>query len=354
MTHRERILAAISHRPLDRIPTDYWATGEFTKKIQTELGVEGMELWKRLDIDKIIGVEPVYNGPSLPQSNQPGVTIDYWGIESRPISYADGMGVYEEISRHPLSEYTTIDEIESHYTFPDAAWFDFSTIPDQIEQGAGYAIEGGYMAPFYYLTRIRGLQQSLMDLALNPELSHYLIDKLTDFFYDYHQRLFEAGKGKIDIAQVTDDFGTQSGLMISIEMFQTYFKKPYQRLIKLVKDHGIYVFHHDDGAIMDILPELKALGIDILNPIQWHLPGMDLKKMKQAVGDSICFHGGINNQQVLPFGSPEKVEREVLTCLSHLASDKTGYIVAPCHNIQAITPVKNVLRMYAIAHAYFN
>ena len=61
---------------------------------------------------------------------------------------------------------------------------------------------------------------------------------------------------------------------------------------------------------MDLIPELVEIGIDILNPIQWHLPGMDIKKLKRDFGEKICFHGAIDNQKVLPFGTVSDVENE--------------------------------------------
>jgi len=347
MTHRERILASIEHKPVDRIPTDYWGTTEATLKFMKELGASNvMELWEILDIDKILGAGPGYIGPALDDS------CDYWGVKYRAVSYADNQGTYYEMCGHPLQQYETIEEIEANYAWPSADWFDFSTVAEQCERHPEHAIEAGYVAPFYMFNNIRGLEQSLMDLSVNEEFAFYIIDKICSFLYDYHERLFESAKGKIDITQVTDDFGTQTGLMISIKMFEKYFEKHYRRFIKLAKDHGIKVFHHDDGSIMPIMPKLAKLGIDILNPIQWHLPGMDLNRLKQGFGDKICFHGGVDNQHVLPFGTVSEVEREVAACMDSLWSDRTGYILAPCHNVQSITPVENLLAMYRTAYDY--
>jgi len=349
MTHKERILAVIEHKPVDKIPTDYWGTLEATEKFIRELNLSSeVDLWKKFDIDKIISVSPKYIGPPLENMS------DYWGIRYKPIIYGNGLGTYDEISYYPLQGFNTIEEIDENYTWPKVDWFDFSCIEEQCEKYPEYAVEGGYMAPFYMYANIRGLEQTLIDLAINEELAHYIIGRITQFLYEYHERFFDSGKGKIDIAQVTDDFGTQQGLIMSIDMFDKFFKEPYRRLIKLVKDYGIKVFHHDDGSIMPLIPRLVELGIDILNPIQWHLPGMDIKELKVKFGDYISFHGGIDNQYVLPFGKPEEVKKEVLYCLDILASDGTGYILAPCHNIQVNTPTENFVAMYDTANEYRN
>lgn len=205
------------------------------------------------------------------------------------------------------------------------------------------------MAPFYMYNNIRGLEQSLIDFLINPEIAEYVLKEICSFLYEYHERLFCAAGGRIDITQVTDDFGSQTGLLISPKVFNYFFEAYYKRFIKLSKNHNIYVFHHDDGAIFDLLPELVDLGIDILNPIQWHLPGMELEKLKGSFGSRLCFHGGVDNQYVLPFGTLREVEEEVRQCVDVLAGNKTGYILAPCHNIQANTPVENILRMYDAA-----
>ena len=353
MNSKERIMAAINRESLDRIPCDYWGTGEVTNMLKKHFGVEkDTDLWKKLRVDKIVNLTPYapdpryYIGPPLSNDE------DIWRVKYKPKSYANGSGTYLEISYSPLADLDTIEEVEANYTFPKADWFDFSAIKEECQKHPNYAIECGYAAPFYMYNNIRGLEKSLMDLANNKEYAHYVIDKICDFLYSFHERLFEAGNGLIDIAQVTDDFGTQSGLMISTEMFDEFFKAHYQRLIKLTKDFGIKVFHHDDGAIRPIIPKMVELGIDVLNPVQWRLPGMDPENLKKDFGKVLCFHGGVDNQKTLPFGNRKDVEKEVVYLLDTLASDKTGYILAPCHNIQPITPVENIIAMYDAVHYY--
>jgi uroporphyrinogen decarboxylase len=94
------------------------------------------------------------------------------------------------------------------------------------------------------------------------------------------------------------------------------------------------------------------MGIDLLNPVQWTCPGMDMVELKHDFGDRICFHGAVDNQHVMPFGTPEEVRAEVRHCIDALASDGTGYILAPCHNLQGHTPLENILAMYDEAWQY--
>jgi len=94
------------------------------------------------------------------------------------------------------------------------------------------------------------------------------------------------------------------------------------------------------------------MGIDVLNPIQWRCGDWDLEALKAEYGDRLCFHGAIDNQQTLPFGTVEEVRAEVQRMVETLACDRTGLIVAPCHNLQAITPVENIVAMYEAAREY--
>ncbi|MCL2056143.1 MAG: hypothetical protein FWH02_02860 [Oscillospiraceae bacterium] len=346
MTHRERILAAINHRETDRVPTDYWGVPEITQKLMGMFGTADMiGLAKALDIDKIMGVEPV-----MKQSGRLGM----WDIEMKEIPLPGGAGYYQEPVRHPLAGFETIDEIEAGYTWPTTDMFDYSGIKSMCElyHRENFAVEGGYISLSYFYEMIRGTEQMLMDLAGDEGLADYILFKMNEFASAHTKRILEEAGGLIDMTQVTDDFGTQSGLIMSKAMIERFFGKYYDSNIALAKSFDVKVFHHDDGAVADIIPWIADKGCEVLNPIQWHLPGWDLREVKQKFGDRLCFHGGIDNQNVLPFGGEKEVKAEVEACIDALYSDKTGFILAPCHNIQAITPIENVLTMYKHAREY--
>jgi len=120
-------------------------------------------------------------------------------------------------------------------------------------------------------------------------------------------------------------------------------------MAKLMHDAGVFVFHHSDGAIRKIIPDMIEVGIDVLNPIQWRCRGMEREGLRRDFGDTLVFHGAVDNQQTLPFGSVEDVRAEVRENLKIFG---TGYILAPCHNIQAVSPVENIVAMYEEAYAY--
>jgi len=348
MNSRERMLAAINHEPCDRVPTDIWATGEVWQKLREHFGPEA-DISALLHIDSFAGCDAKYIGPALPETPA-NEGVNFWGIRTRRQDY--GTGVYYEQCAWPLAAATTIDDLEQ-YTWPSADWFDYSEMRAQAQAGhEAKALQCGYMAPFYFHNLLRGLEQSLMDPLDDAEFTRHFLTRLSDFFYTYHLRMFETCAGLIDVAQVTDDLGSQTGPLISLETFREFYKPHVQRFIDLCHGFGIKVFHHDDGAIRTFLPDLVEMGIDILNPVQWVCPGMELGGLKRDFGHALCFHGGIENQQILPFGTPDEVRAEVRHNIDNLASDGTGYILAPCHNIQPVTSVENIIAMYDEAWEY--
>ena len=348
MNSRERMLAAINRQPVDRIPTDMWATGEVWAKLRNHFG-ENADIYELFHLDGFAGVGPEYIGPPLPVMPA-GESVDFWGIRTKQVPH-DG-GVYAEQSFSPLASAQSIDDLNV-FPWPSADWFDYSKVRAKAEEyGKIRAVQSGYMAPFYYHNLLRGLEQSLVDPLLDPEFTHFLVGRIADFFYDHHRRIYEACDGLIDVAQVTDDLGSQSGPLISLELYKEFYAPHHKRFIDLCHEFGIKVFHHDDGSCRPFLPGLVEMGIDILNPVQWSCPGMDMVELKAEFGKRICFHGAIENQRILPFGTPAEVRAEVRHCIDALASDGTGYILAPCHNLQVITPVENIIAMYDEAWRY--
>lgn len=348
MTPRERVLTAARRGRPDRVPLDIWYTAEVRDMLMKHFGVATeREVWDRLHLDKIIGIWPRYVGPPARQRPDGLQMVPPWWVTVREVPY--GTGTYLEQVDWPLKNATTIAELEA-FDWPTADWWDFSEIEKQCDAWPEHAIEGCYVAPFYWHNHVRGLEQSCIDLIAEPELTEYMLMRITEFCWEYATRFFEAGKGKIHITQVTDDYGSQHGLLISEASYVRWFKPIQKKFIDLAHQAGALVMHHDDGAIRPLIPHFIELGVDILNPIQHVCPGMDMAGLKRDFGAHLCFHGGVDNQDVLPHGSVADVQREVRECLRTLGAGG-GYILAPCHNIQPVTPIENIIAMYETAYA---
>lgn len=344
MTPKERWLAVLRGEQPDRLPMDYWGTTEATRKLRKHLGCATMwQLFDRLHIDRVFTVRPDYVGPRL----KPG--YDMYGMRYRQVHY--GEGTYRECVTHPLAAYNTVDEIKANYTWPTADWFDYTGIAAQVKAKQKYPIQGGGSEPFLIYKNLRGMEQAYMDLALNPELVHYCLDQLFDLCYENTRRIYEQIPGQVDLSYIAEDFGGQQRLLFSPAMIREFFIPRMKRMNDLAHEAGAYAFFHSDGAIKPIIPDMIAAGSDVLNPIQWRCPGMDRAELKATFGDQIVLHGGMDNQQTLPFGTVDEVRREVNENIEIMGRDG-GYILAPCHNIQVITPPENIVAMYEAGYTY--
>jgi len=344
MTPKERWLAVLKRQKPDRIPMDYWATAEATEKLMKYLGVDSQEsLFKRLHIDHPVTVAPKYTGPAIPKDS------DVFGIRYKNVNY--GTGVYRERIYHPLAKYKTVDEIKKNYKWANPDWYDYSEIPKEIEGKEDYPIRGGGSEPFLTYKDLRGEEQAFMDLLLNPEMVHYCLDKLFHLCYKNTKRIYEAIPNQVIITYVAEDFGSQENLMYSPEQIRQFFIPPMKKMMNLVHSAGAYVFHHSDGAVRKIIPDMIEAGIDVLNPIQWRCQGMEREGLEKDFGDKIIFHGGVDNQYTLPFGSVEEVKKEVIDNIRILGKNG-GYILAPCHNIQVVSPPENIVALYATGYEY--
>ena len=341
MTSRERWRAVLERQSVDRLPCDIWATDEVFEKLYAELDCKDRwEVIDKLGIDAPYTVGPQYAGPSVPEG------YNIWGLRYQTVDY--GAGTYGEVTEHPLANAENVRDIENH-NWPSPDWNDYSTIKDQLKQHSHRPIKAGHIEPFLLYCQLRGLEQAMMDMVESPEMIECAFDHIFYFETKNFERILEQADGRIDIATTAEDLGSQTGPLFSIDCFRRFHRPRFQKYMDLAKQAGCFIFYHTDGASRIFIPDLIELGINILNPIQWNCPGMEREGLKADFGDKLVFHGGVDNQKILPFGTTEDVRNEVIRCFETMGIGG-GYICAPCHNLQPNTPVENILTMYETIH----
>ncbi len=307
MTPRQRWFALLENRRPDRIPTDYQATPEVTARLLVDLGCgDEIALWRRLHVDKRLIIEPRWGRPHSSTDPQ----ADLWGIRYRKVDY--GGGTYDEPCSHPLAGVENVDEVHA-YPWPSADDFDYSPIAEAVRAADGYwPIHAGCYEPLLLYGYLRGLELAFEDLALRPELAEAILGHLFAFHHEHHRRVFEAGRGRIDLTWVAEDLGSQHGPLVSLAMYRRFLLENQIRMADLARAYGVHVMYHTDGAARMFLPDLiERVGIEILNPIQWCAAGMDREALVRDFGARVIFHGSIDNQQTLAFGSADDVVEEV-------------------------------------------
>ena len=340
VTPRERWRALFAGERTDRIPTDYWATDEVTQRLFRDLHCRTMEeLYSALHCDGIMPVEPPRTKPHFPGD----VHADQWGLRRTAVDY-DG-GVYEEFANHPLAAMTTIDELEA-YPWPSAEDHDYEAYRAMLGAITSHRlVRSGNFEPFLLYCALRGLELAMMDLVADPDFAMAALNRIFDYHYALAQRTFACGNGRVEVTYVAEDLGGQNALLVSLPLIRKFFLPNQKKMADLARSHGIHVFYHTDGAVRDVIPDLLTVtGIEVLNPIQWRCPGMEREELVRAFGDRVIFHGAMDNQQTLPFGTVEDVRREVLENREIFRHSR--WVCAPCHNLQPVTSTEKIVTMY--------
>ncbi|MGQ9662286.1 MAG: uroporphyrinogen decarboxylase family protein [Kiritimatiellia bacterium] len=347
MNSRERTCLALSHKPADRIPIDFWASSAAIRKLEQGLGLPYSEFLEHYDVDLRYIEGPRYTGPSLESGE------DIWGVRRSLVSVgrASTGEIYQEVTTPPLSSAESVDQILKYPHWPDPEWFDYSTVEkqcDRIRRANRVVVFMGdrlnrvaQLKPAMYL---RGTEEIFLDMAMRPEVARAIFAKIRSFYLGYLERILQAAKGLIDIVLMGDDFGAQQGMLISPEMWREFLMPGFREYIELIKAHGAVAAHHTCGAVAPIIPDMIRCGLDVLQSLQPEAAGMVLTELKARFGARLCFHGGVSIQRILPFGSPEAIRRHVEE-IALLFKDTGGYIFCTAHNIQADTPVRNIVTL---------
>ncbi len=363
MDSRTRVALALAHQEPDRVPIDYWAASEITERLLNHFGFSSdEELLQHFDVDFRYIDGPTYIGPE-PAVRPDGTREDHFGVPRKRVFYGEGdrRGSYSEVSAFPLEHAASVEEIERYSKWPRADWFDYTPVRKQARQarelGKVVVFMGdrlnrcAQLKPAMY---IRGVEQILTDLYVNEDIAHAIFQRIADFYCDYLRCTLEASKGNIDIVFTGDDFGTQHNTFMPIEMWRGMLRDGFKRFIDIGHEFGCKVAHHTCGSIVNLIPDFIECGLDILNPLQPDVTGMDYARIKSEFGQDIVFHGSISIQKTLPYGTPNDIRNEVKDRIAKLAQNG-GFIICTAHNIQADTPLENVealFRAYTEFSAY--
>jgi uroporphyrinogen decarboxylase len=200
---------------------------------------------------------------------------------------------------------------------------------------------------------MRGFADYFADLAGNPELVGYLMDKVIDLKLQYWEIALPLVGDYVDVVQEADDFSGQFKMLFSPRTFRAMMTPRQKYLFGRIKElTNAKIFFHSCGAVRKVIPDLIENGIDILNPVQISATGMDPFELKREFGKDLTFWGGgVDTQRVLGDGTPQDVRDDVKRNIEALAKDG-GFIFAAVHNIQGNVPPENVIAMVDALHEF--
>jgi uroporphyrinogen decarboxylase len=350
MKPRERVQMALNHETPDRCPMQISFTPEFAVRLRENLGLTGSKTHNphgggnTYELERALGedllITSVGWANSYYQSAEP--YVDEWGIGFEPCEYTTpfGKGLYTEVTSHPLAN----DDAIRTYKAPDPNRPELYREAEHMIRNykQEYFIVGATVTTIFEAgVALRGLERFFMDLVTDLDLVKAILDIPFQYHLTAAKRLVEMG---VDAIWVGDDVGAQHTMTISPELWRKIFKPMWAEFFGALKriNPGVKIVYHSDGMIEPIIPDMVEVGLDVLNPIQ---PAcMDPAALKKRFGDRLCFWGSIDEQQTLPFGTPDDVRREIHTRLETIGTGG-GLIIGPTHHVQLDTPLENFWTM---------
>lgn len=366
--HRERLQAALNHREADRIPLTLGspscsihidahnrllqslieqpeAAPEITDRI-LQIVKTDTRILDKFDVD-LRWILP--REAPVTWNDDHSCYVDEFGRR-----FIQGGGFFNQTDA-PLLRHS-IEELNA-YEFPDLSRYHrFDHIPGELDllsrDGYGIGIDGPW-GIFEISSSLIGYEQYLMALADDPEYAYEIAEQvLYRHHFPFYEQLIGTLGNKIDIVGISDDLGSQTNLLISRKTYQKIFKPLHQKLIEHIhKLSPAKIYMHSDGAIYPILPDLIEIGVDGINPVQYTARNMDLIRLKNEFGKDLGFFGGVIENELLSYGTPQQIKETVQQNVEILKKDG-GFIFAPIHNISQEVPAKNIIAMFEAGLAF--
>jgi uroporphyrinogen decarboxylase len=381
MNSRERLICALQHREPDRVPIDLGGT-DVTSICRG--AYSDLMYYLNRDQGEVELVNLVEQLPKLDESFLDEVIFcdtrqvrekggSKWKLEiiddGRYLNYLNewqiGMrmpkegGHYFDLVDFPLKE-PTLEALDS-FAWPDTAdparWEGLDLESRWLFENTSYGLVVGCVfggGIFEFPQYLRGMQSFLIDLKAETVFADALMGHITDVMCEAYTHMLDKVGPNIQVISVCDDLATQTGPMISPEIYRKRIKPLQKQLINSIKAKtDAFIMYHGCGSNQEFLPDLIEIGVDIFNPVQVSAKGMgDTRELKRIFGRELSFWGGVcDTQQILPFGTPDQVRDETRRRLDDLMPGG-GFIAAPIHNIQDGVPPENIMAMYDTIHEY--
>lgn len=336
MNSVERVHTALKLGQPDRVPVLEFVVDEKVARAAVPGCRDVADCMDRLDMDGI-GCGALFEKV---RDNPDGSYTDEWGV-----SYMPG----PEAVAHPLRGPIETLEDARAYVPPDPdAPHRLGKLPDLVARYKGKrAICFHHRAAFMWSAYLMGLDNMLMNFIAEPELVELTMEKVLRCNMRIVQRAIRAGA---EVIILGDDYAGNHGPMMSPELFRRFILSPLKKMIAMIHDEGALCIKHSDGDLYPLLDMIISAGPDGINPIE-PVAGMELKKVKQLVGDKVCLTGNICCAHLLPHGTPEQVREAVRQAITD-AGPGGGYILCSSNSIHSSCRPENFVAMVRACHEF--
>ncbi len=344
MTDLERYQATVNHRRPDRLLFHLGFTPDLERRVREAEGLD-----EKANLDAHFGAfRPVSTRLKPPAGRvEPDWSRYFQGVERPAGSYFDGNGCLHVPAGEfhfthrisPLRDAASLADIES-YPWPDWRSYSRGHIAAEVERAhaAGRVARVSCTHMYEDSWQVRGYEPFLMDMIAEPEWAGFILDRFMERNLLTAVAAAEAGADEL---YTGDDVANQNALMFSPELWRTFIKARWAKVYAAARaiKPDIRVWYHSDGNILEIIPELIEIGVDIFNPLQPEC--VDLVDIKKRWGDRMVIDGAVGTQTTMPFGSPDDVRACVRERVRTLGADG-ALIVSPTHVLEPEVPIENI------------
>ncbi len=201
---------------------------------------------------------------------------------------------------------------------------------------------------------IRDVAEWYMSTAIRRDYVYKVFERQCEIALANLEKIYAVVGNRPTAVFVTGtDFGTQAGPFISPKAYRDLFM-PFHKTVNewIHRTTSWKSFIHSCGSVVALIPHFIEAGFDILNPVQTSAAGMDPQILKDRFGDRLTFWGGgVDTQKTLPFGTPQEINAEVAERM-RIFGKGGGFVWNSIHNIQASTPVENLVAVYQAVAQY--
>jgi uroporphyrinogen decarboxylase len=365
MNSRERVLRAfrkIKGKP-DRVPVQFDLCRQLADYFGKEMGIPVHytenpyeDVTYRISANELrvaIGSDVVITGASVSDDYKIVKDADGTWLNEYQMRMRQG-DIYVEVVDYPLAHAETKADIDS-FRFPDpdapGRFRDAEALVKKYKND--YLIFGDIEVTVFSLAhQLVGMEKLLIDMMMEAEYVVPLFEACAEYQAQIGLRLIEKG---VDAIWFGDDFGTQVSLIIPPEIFISQLKPIYKGMVDRFKaaKADIILILHCDGAVAELLDDIREIGFEVFNPVQPGVPGHLPQDMKDRFGDKFAFWGAIDQQELLPKGSDEELENDIIEKISVLGKGG-GYMIAPAHIIQNDVAPDRVLRFIELCKQHGN
>jgi len=243
-----------------------------------------------------------------------------------------------------------VKDIES-YPWPDIKYCDFTNAEKAVDEtiAQGKAVLSGTWACFFHVAAdFFGMENYFVKMYTDPAVVQAVTERLVDFYLQINAKWFDIIGDRMDAIFFGNDFGSQLDMLVSPEMFDKFVMPYFRKITTQAKDRGYKVVLHSCGAIESVIPKLIDAGVDCLHPIQAKARNMEAESLAAKYGNDIVFMGGVDTQDLLPFGKPQEVYDEVMRLRELFGPN---FIVSPSHEAMPDTPPENMEAMAKAARS---